>query len=365
MLTFSPLHHHTSRRRHAPDGCGEILLLISDNGDDGQRWDRFVAADPHSTFCHQHAWKTIIRDVLGHNALYLAASDETGTWRGVLPLVRVRSILGHFLISLPFLNDGGPLGDAAAREQLVEHATRVARDSGAGLLELRSRQELPGGLTSSYRKVSVHLPLPSSVDDLWKNTFRPKLRAQIRRPMKEGMVFRAGAGELDAFYTVFARNMRDLGTPVMPKAFFLRIAEAFGSRVLFGTVSTPGGKPVAGACCLLWRRELEVTWASSLREFNRLSPNMLLYGRLMEEAIGRDVTVFNFGRSTAGASTHKFKQQWGGQDVPLAWPSWSRDPNAGVPSADRPLLRMATTAWRQLPLGVANRFGPFLARLLP
>ena len=35
------------------------------------------------------------------------------------------------------------------------------------------------------------------------------------------------------------------------------------------------GAPVAGACCLHWRGELEVTWASSLREYNRGSPNML------------------------------------------------------------------------------------------
>jgi len=341
------------------------LLLISSDGDDGPRWDRFVAADSQSTFCHQHAWKAIIRDVLGHEPLYLAASDETGTWRGVLPLVRVRSILGHFLVSVPFLNDGGPLGDADAQQTLVEHAANVTRTSGASLLEIRARHEVPGSLTPSYRKVSVHLPLPASVEELWKNTFRPKLRAQIRRPMKEGMVFRAGGEELDAFYAVFARNMRDLGTPVMPKAFFERARAAFGEQVLFATVSTPEGNAVAGACCLLWRRELEVTWASSLREFNHLSPNMLLYGRLMEEAIARDIGLFNFGRSTVGASTHRFKQQWGGRDVPLPWPTWSRDSGSGVPSTDSPLLKMATIAWRHLPLGVANRLGPFLVRMLP
>ena len=56
-----------------------------------------------------------MRDVLGHESLYVAATDDDGTWHGVLPLVRVRNILGHYLISLPFLNDGGPLGDPDAQ----------------------------------------------------------------------------------------------------------------------------------------------------------------------------------------------------------------------------------------------------------
>lgn len=340
-------------------------LRVIDAGDDHEQWDRYVASSHRSTFCHLAGWKEIMTDVLGHESLYMAAVDERGTWRGVLPLVRVRSVLGHFLISLPFLNDGGPVGDSAAQRSLVEHAVDEARRSGAGLLELRAREDVPGPLTPSYRRISVHLALPSSVDELWRSTLRPKLRAQIRRPGKEGMTFRCGAGELDGFYQVFARNMRDLGTPVLPRSFFERGVSTFGSAMLFAAVYSKSGIPVAGACCLHWRRELEVTWASSLREFNRASPNMMLYSNLMEEAIDREVKVFNFGRCSPGGSTHRFKQQWGGQDVPLPWPFWSRHATIGVPSAKSPFYRLATAAWSRLPVGVANRFGPMLARLLP
>lgn len=340
------------------------LRVVDADGDD-ERWDRYVASAPSSTFCHLAGWKQIMTGVLGHDSLYLAAVDETGEWRGVLPLVRIRSMIGHYLISLPFLNDGGPVGDPAAQQSLVEYAVDEARRSGAGLLELRARDDVPGPVTPSYRKISVHLSLPASVEKLWKSTLRTKLRAQIRRPGKEGMTFRCGAAELDGFYRVFARNMRDLGTPVLPRAFFERGASTFGPSMMFAAVYSKTGAPVAGACCLHWRDELEVTWASSLREYNRQSPNMLLYSRLMEEAIDRDVKVFNFGRSSPGGSTHRFKQQWGGEDVPLPWPFWSRHAAIGVPSAKNSFYRFATAAWRRLPVGVANRFGPMLARLIP
>jgi serine/alanine adding enzyme len=340
-------------------------VRIVESSQDTDRWDRYVTSVAGSTFSHLAGWKQIMTGVLGHECIYLAAVDETGEWRGVLPLVRVRSVLGHYLISLPFLNDGGPVGDVGAQESLVEHAVGEARRSGAGLLELRSRQDVPGPVTPSFRKISVHLSLPVSVEELWKSTLRTKLRTKIRRAAKEGMVFRCGTGELDGFYEVFARNMRDLGTPVLPRVFFQRLASTFGSRVLFAAVSTKSGAPVAGACCLRWRDEMEVTWGSSLREFNHLSPNMLLYCRLMEEAIAREVRVFNFGRCTPGGGTHEFKRQWGGQDVPLAWPFWSRHATVAVPSAKSPFYRFATAAWRHLPVGVTNRLGPVFARLLP
>jgi serine/alanine adding enzyme len=340
-------------------------LRIVEYSDVPGDWDRYVRSAAGSTFCHQAFWKDIMTHVLGHECLYLAVVGESGEWRGVLPLVRVRSVLGHYLISLPFLNDGGPLGDSDAQQSLVEHAVAEAKRSGASLLELRSRNDVPGPLTPSYRRVGVHLSLPSSKEELWSETFRPKLRAQIRRPAKAGMTFRCGRAELDGFYAVFARNMRDLGTPVLPRAFFERGASSFGPSMIFAAVYTSAGVPVAGACCLHWREEIEVRVASSLREYNRLSPNMLLYASLMEEAIDRHVKVFNFGRSEPGASTHKFKLQWGGYDVALPWPFWSPHAVVKVPSAKNPFYRVATGVWSHLPVAIANRLGPVLSRLLP
>jgi len=60
--------------------------------------------------------------------------------QGVLPLVRVRSpLLGHYLVSMPFLNAGGPIGSPGAVAALGEHATLLARRRDVDLLELRTR----------------------------------------------------------------------------------------------------------------------------------------------------------------------------------------------------------------------------------
>lgn len=306
-----------------------------------------------------------MRQVMKQRCEYLVAQDETGRWRGVLPLVHVRGLLGHYLVSMPFLDDGGPIGDAEARTALADEAIAIAQRSNAKVVQLRSREEITGKTETLAKKINVQLQLPDSIDALWEKTFKAKLRSQVRKPSKEGMTAKTGLDQAEAFYAVFSRNMRDLGTPVLPRRFFDSIMSAFGQDIVVTAVYSSSGIPTAGSFCFVSKDELYVTWASSLREYNKLSPNMLLYSSMMEEGIRRGLKVFNFGRSTPGAPTHRFKQQWGGTDHVLPWAAWPPSNQSSTPTPDRPAFQIATAVWSRLPMFVANRMGPLLARQLP
>jgi FemAB-related protein (PEP-CTERM system-associated) len=335
------------------------------NGD-RRVWDEFVTRAEGSSFCHLGGWGEILSDVLGAECLYWAAVDDNGAWRGILPLVRVRSrIFGHYLVSLPFLNDGGPLGSQAARDRLVEEAVAEARRSGADLLELRTRNLGGLDLPVSSRKITVLLPLPPDAEALFKR-FPAKLRSQIRRPMKEGLTARFGPEQREPFYEIFARTMRDLGTPVLPRALFERLSATFPELVVFGVVYR-GEQPLAGGCGFVWRDEFEMTWAGALRESRNLAANMLLYWAFMEQVIARGARMFNFGRCTPGGGTHHFKKQWGGVDVPLPWHQYAASEGGrhATPSPDDRAFSWGPRLWRRLPLSLANRLGPRLVRFLP
>jgi FemAB-related protein (PEP-CTERM system-associated) len=328
-------------------------------------WDRFVRTHAAGNFCHLAAWRGVMERGLGHETVYLAATSEAGDWEGVLPLVSVRSrLFGRYLISMPFLNYGGPIGSQRAVLALTSRALAEARARGSDLLELRGRESLAAGLQESNRKVTVLLPLPDTSTELFQNRFPSKLRSQIRRAQKEKLETRFGPDQARAFYRVFCRTMRDLGTPVLPWAFFEQIAAGFRDESLFAAVYL-GEEPIAAACGFLMNGEFEITWAGALREHNRKSPNMLLYWSLMERVIEVGAHTFNFGRCTPGSSTHRFKLQWGGADAPLPWSYWSSTGLASAPSPDRPLYRAATQAWARLPLPIANHLGPVLARQIP
>lgn len=331
-----------------------------------QEWDEFVRSAPGGTFCHLSGWRSVVSDALGHEAVYREARGVDGSLQGVLPLVRVRAApFGDFLLSMPFLNYGGALGSTRACAELVEDAVEIARSERVDLLEIRDRgEDPPPGLTRVSRKVTVTLDLPENADELWKDGLKAKVRSQVRRPMKEGMTTRFGPEQVAPFYRVFSRNMRDLGTPVLPRRFFESLARTFPGEVAFGCVYL-GDDPVAAGCGFHWAEEFEMTWASSLREHNRSAPNMLLYWAFMERAIQRGDRVFNFGRCTPDSGTHRFKRQWGGADEPLPWGQWSPGGVNETPNPDRPIFRVATRLWRRLPLAVANRLGPLVARRLP
>jgi FemAB-related protein (PEP-CTERM system-associated) len=330
-----------------------------------EEWDSFVRAQRGWTHFHLSGWKRVIERVHGHECPYLAARGPDGALEGVLPLVWVRSLLfGRYLVSMPFVNYGGPLGSEAAARVLADAAVAMARQGRARLLELRSRLPLPLDLPVSHRKITVTLPLePGDPEAVFKR-FPAKLRSQVRRPAKEGVQVRFGRDQVDAFFTVFARHMRDLGTPVQPRALFRAIAGAFGDDAWFGCAYL-GDEPIACGAGFRWGDEFEMTWASSLEAYNRTAANMGLYWAFMERACDEGVRVFNFGRCTPGGGTHRFKSQWGGVDEPL---HWYQDAPGGVvatPSPDRGALRLGPRIWRKLPLGVATMAGPRVVRGIP
>ena len=160
--------------------------------------------------------------------------------------------------------------------------------------------------------------------------------------------------------------MRDLGTPVQGRAFFEGLLELFGDDAFLSVVSRDG-KPLAAGFLLAHGGEtLEIPWASSLRRANPLGVNMLLYRRTLGEAVARGYRHFDFGRSTVGESTWRFKRQWGAVQRQLYWHYWTSDGEDMVgPSADSPKFRVAIAAWKRLPVALTRRLGPSLVRGLP
>lgn len=340
------------------------LRVIPFGGMDSE-WDRLLGTMEGGTFCHLAGWRGIMAKVLGHEGHYRLAVDGEGQVRGLLPLVRVRSrLFGDYLLSMPFLNYGGPLGSPEARELLGEDAAREAEALGVDLLELRSREPVPGDLKTSERKLTVLMELPDDPELLWKEGLKAKVRSQIRRPQKEGMVARFGPDLVGLFYSVFAQTMRNLGTPVLHRSFFDEIVSVFPGEAVVSVVEM-AGKPVAAGFGFLWNGEFEVTWAGSLPGFSRMAPNMLLYWALMEKSIARGAHTFNFGRCSPGSGTHRFKSQWGGTDHLLPWAQWSGKGKDTTPAPTGKRYELAQATWRRLPVAVTTRIGPFISRNLP
>jgi serine/alanine adding enzyme len=331
-----------------------------------EQWDRFVRGHVDATGYHLWAWRSVFERGLGHRCHYLFAR-ESGQITGVLPLVEMRSwLFGHVLSSLPYVNYGGVLAATDnARRALLAEASRLARERSASYVVLRHRRRTFPDLAARTHKVTMLLPLAPDCESMWSGLDR-KVRNQIRKAEKSNLTTVAGGLELlPEFYAVFARNMRDLGTPVYGKALFEEILLNFprDARIHLARLN---GQAIAGAFSYAFRNTIEVPSASSLREHRSLCPNHLLYWSIMKEAIGDGRTTFDFGRSTPNDGTYHFKEQWGAAPEQLWW-EYRMSKGGDVPTADRQSSAFHATieAWKRLPLAVATGVGPWIARSVP
>jgi FemAB-related protein (PEP-CTERM system-associated) len=334
---------------------------------DRARWDDFVANQQSSHACHLAGWASVIEQGCGQRPHYLLSESPGGEIDGVLPLARVRSLLfGDFLVSLPYLNYGGPCApDPAVSKALVDTAVAMARRERVKYLELRLGRDGDFGLRVKSSKVAMCLALPENADTLWRS-FTSKLRNKIQRPMRDGMAARMGAeDELDSFYHVFAINMRDLGTPVYSKGFFAAVLREFPGTARICTIYRDKA-PVASGLVVGFKETLEVPWASSLRSLNASRPNTLLYWNLLKYACDAGYRVFDFGRSTPEGGTFQFKEQWGAKPQPLRWHYWM--PNDGpLPELNpsNPKYRLSISVWKRLPVPLTRLIGPSIVRNIP
>ncbi len=329
--------------------------------EDAPLWDAY--ANAHGGNYHRLGWRRVIEESFGHATWYLTAKVD-GRLCGLLPLVLMKSwLFGKSLVSMPFFNDGGIVADTPEVEAaLLKRAEEIAAETGATHVELRQSAQKSWRLPAKTHKVAMRLDLPASADLLWE-AFPGKLRSQIRRPMKAGMtVCWGGLDQLDPFYQVFSMNMRDLGTPVYGKAFFRNILRAFPSdRTL--CVVYHEDQPVAAAFLSCFGEEMEIPWASSLRQFGALSPNMLLYWSVLSEACNQGYTQFDFGRSTPDEGTYRFKQQWGAEPQPLYW-YYVMDAGRPLPdvSVKNTKYQLAIRLWQTLPVWLTQQMGPRIVR---
>lgn len=342
-------------------------LTIEYDCHDRKGWDTYVQAHLSSSNYHQYGWRDVIENSFNHRCFYMTARNHTGIIVGILPLVFMQSkVFGRFLISLPFFNYGGLLcnrqeiGDA-----MLAKAIDLQKEQRSEYIELRHSNQWTGDMPTKQHKVAMVLDLAKDREAQWHG-FNAKLRNQIRKAEKSGLSATLGSNELlTAFYTVFVRNMRDLGTPVYGQSFFASALNAFPDNTRIISVYLKE-KPVASGLISWFRNTVEIPWASSIRDFNSLCPNNLLYWTALQFALEKGAKQFDFGRSTPGEGTFRFKEQWGASPRQLHW-QYLLSEKSSLPELNvkNPKYNMAIRVWKKLPLRITRILGPHIIRSIP
>ena len=338
------------RKPRVPAAAPAPLVL---RWSDGELWDRFVAKAADGTLGHRWAWRDVVSGTYGHHVFNLAAV-RGGAIVGVLPVAFLRSrLFGRQLVSMPYLDYGGLCtdGDTGAEGALTSAAQELATRHGARL-ELRHLFEKDVDLPASLEKVTLTIDISAGEDGAWAR-LRSNRRGQIRKARREGLTASVhGIEAIEAFYRVWATNMRDLGSPVHPRSFFERIMTAFPD--IARVVLVNDGSAAVGAGIVIGHGDRVVLpWSSSLRTSLAKGPNQLLYWEAIRYAISTGATTFDFGRSSRGAGTFDSKREWGAEVVQLYW--HGAETGEGATQLER--YAWASRVWRRMPLGMTVALG--------
>lgn len=313
-------------------------------------WNNFIlnnsSHDINSCFiAHNPSLAEIFEEVFGYEIEYHLLKEE-GKIIGLLPGFRIKDKY----TSIPMFPAAGIFTNSA-NNKLNLYNTILEK---LGKYEIRDTVKF-----SKYvydEKILSYLELDDDVDTQWKKLSSDK-RNHIRKGYKNGLSVKHGGEELlGDFYEIYAFNMRHLGSPLIEKTFFTNLIRNYKYGLARVFICNYENKPIGGSIVLSYMNLFEVSWASTLNEYNRLKPNMVMYWEMIKFAVESKIRFFSFGRSTRGSGTHEFKSRWGASELQLYF-------NYSSYSFDVRKLKLLSYLWSKLPLNLTNKVGPFIRKI--
>ncbi len=332
-------------------------------------WDAYVEQHQEGSFFHLYGWGDIIEAAYGYEPVFLIARRGNRVV-GVLPLVDVKApLLGRSLISTAFTVGGGPIGDDL---DVISALADAAASEGAArnvkYVELRSENavldnwQIKADIYATFR-----MTMPPHADDHLNGLRRSRRRA-IRKAVaaKQSGVLKEWV-EMDAsrFYDVYARSLRNHGTPVFPKRFLAHLLQVFERRVEISFTEVNG--EIAGALLSFYFKDAVMPYYFGAMAAGReVNAHEYQYWALMRRAASDGYKTFDFGRSKIGTGPYRFKELWDAKPTPLYYQykliAGDEQPNV---NPNNPKFATFVKLWRRLPVPVVNIAGPLLARNFP
>lgn len=320
-----------------------------------QAWNDFVARDTGGTFFHRAEWKDVLERAFGLKTFYLYG-EERGEITGVLPLALVkRPLFGHALISTPLCVYGGALGNKAPLEQ---YAVAKAKGLGVEYLELRNVERTAQDWPQSERFYTFQRALSDNQDENLKSIPR-KQRAEVRKAIDARLETYCNQ-DIDLFYNIYSLSVRNLGTPIFAKKYLKVLVDVFGPSCEVTTIYHQGN-PLTSVLSFKYNDRILPYYGGGLPAAREHSAYPFMYWKVMENAADAGFRIFDFGRSMKDSGAFAFKKNFGFDPVPLHYQyQLVRAKDVPDMDPDNPRNKFITSAWKKLPLPLANKIGPFL-----
>ncbi len=363
---------------------------------DKQVWDNFVLNSENSSFFHLIGWKDVVKQSFGHKAHFMMSVQENQI-TGILPLFEIKSrLFGHALVSVPFGAYGGMCSmNREAESALYRSTETLGKLMSVDYVEMRNQidsknvrnvhPEASGQDVQNVRTNEVVEQAEQSNNSNWltkdlyvtfqrgiypdiESNFKAvprKQRRMIRQGIKAGLLSKIGRKEhLKDFYNIYARNLRNLGTPVFPLKYFENIMEIFPETFILSVWKD--NVMVAGVMTFIFKDRLMPYYGGSLKKYLLYAVNDFMYWELMRYGCEKGYKIFDFGRSKKGTGSYDFKCHWGFEpkELPYTYYLVTKKDMPNISPAN-PRYTAMISVWKRLPLSLTKWLGSKIVRNIP
>lgn len=254
--------------------------------------------------------------------------------------------VGNKLISLPFCEYGGPLGDFKERDILKEFKN----------IKVRVHPKIKKG-DSDVSTYWLNLKGRSEKDLL--ACFRKTLRHSIRNAQEQDLEIKkcSNEQELRRFYNLYVANLKRKKTVPYPYSIFKYLYNQPEAEILLALYKN---KIIAGNLFLYYSGFVHYFLSASDYKYRKLGANYLLLWEKIKSLVGKTRPdgrgfVFDFGAASKGSALETFKKGWRGKEYPIL--------QIGIKRSEESLRSSGLrNIWGLLPNFVIKKLSPYLIK---
>jgi len=345
-----------------------ITLLKSADEED---WENFISKNSESRFYHGLSFRKFLEKTYPNCKGIYFLKKNGGKIKAAFPLFLLdNKILGKKIISLPFLDNGGFLGEYNVLE--VKNLLEILNKRFSKTpVELRLNKYFKSYkldeekfLGAGFSKDTSRSQMITSLENesvMWKK-FHKHTRNDIRKAEKSDLQLRIikDSLELKAFYRLYFQNMKKFGTPQHSYEFFHNLLNMLGNN--FYGLNCYKKNTLIGSIILLFNKNFGyVAFNVSNPEFRKFRPNDLLYWESIKYLRNRKVKSLDLGQvemtkeHSRARNLYKFKKKWLAKDYERAYFYFPRE-NSNLDRKDT--LKKFRTLWSFFPKSILRFLGP-------
>jgi hypothetical protein len=197
-----------------------------------------------------------------------------------------------------------------------------------------------------YSYYVMKLNSNTSIENQVLSSTNKRTSSYIKNAMKSNLTFNVGGFEfLDEYYILYLQNMKELGTPPLPKKFFKKIIKYLPNDAKIILVKYQKKIHSGMFVIKVSKTELFAFNTCTPRMYKSKSSTYFLYLQAAEVAHKFGCTSINFGRSIDGSGTAIFKQRFGIKPTPLLM--YSNHKNWAVNNPEKSKFKYAVALWKK------------------